>query len=90
MAATKGKGDKTLIKMSLKNSSKILSWIVPVNIACTVIWKATSHGSTELSQQRNIKRIMIGDRVVYDEDQESDSPIVDTIKVPISYTLETI
>ncbi len=71
-----------------------ITWIVPITIACTINLKATSYGCSEFCRKRNIIRIMMGDKVVYnevydndkDEDKESDIPVAyqDASKVRIN------
>ena len=46
-----------------------ITWIVPISIACIINLMAKSPGCTEFCQQRNIMRIMVDDKVVYDEDK---------------------
>ncbi len=69
-----------------------ITWIVPITIACTINLKATSYGCTGFCRKRNIIRIMVGDKVVYDEDKavydndkdedkESDIAVADETKV---------
>ncbi len=71
-----------------------ITWIVPVTIARIINLMAKSPGCTEFCQRRNIMRIVVDDKVVYDEnkavydnekivndeEKESDIPIANEIK----------
>ncbi len=57
-----------------------ITWIVPVTIALTINLKATSQGSVEFYQQKNIMRIVMDDKVVYNEDKEEDKAVYEEDK----------
>ena len=75
----------------LENIRKKSRIIPPVTIACIINLMAKSPGSTEFCQQKTIMRIMVDDKVVYnDENKKSDIPIANAIKVLILSELALI
>ncbi len=63
----------------IRNGCIEVTWIVPITIARTINMKATSKGSIEFYRQKNIVRIMMNDKTVFDDD--NDIQIADVTEV---------
>ncbi len=57
-----------------------ITWIVPVTIASIIILMAKSPGCTKFCRQRNIMRIVVGDKAVYNEDKAVYDAVYDNDK----------
>ena len=69
----------TLLEKIRKGCIEI-TWIVPVTIASIIILMAKSPGCTKFCRQRNIMRIVVGDKAVYNEDKAVYDAVYDNDK----------
>ncbi len=64
-----------------------ITWIVPVTIANIINLMAKSPGCTEFCRQRNIMRIMVGDKEVYNEDKAVYNAVYDNDKADKAFDI---